>query len=315
MWGMIISAAASLAQGANSAAAANKNAALAAQTGQVNYNSILATGENNASAIESTAMFNAALSIIGANINASAESAITAYNANLQREIGSYNAGLLMGESVLIWDAANLEIENIEYQMHQDAGNILASYGASGIQINSTDSIADVLIDSDTQHQMNISVVRHGADIEAGKLKDAAARSIYEGEMEARRMEYETSVRVQNSKLSAAFSAMGSLMQGSIDAGLTRKNAGVAANQALQGGSIQSAQYRAQAKSAMNSGLFSAAGSVASSYVGNATASSSFRAPTSGTAYSAGSPYSSSMRPSPTSHVSSQGTVYNASLL
>lgn len=273
MWPYIIAAAASVISGMQASNAANANARSNSIANHYNARMTLETGIANSNAITALARSNNMLTAALSQLNADDNWDIANYNADLRMAVGDYNARLLEQEALDVWEAAELDVTQIDNHGKRLAGNILASYGASGAQINDTDSVADALIDAKTQVELEKFIIRHGADIRATAIQNEAARNRWDGYMSAKQIIYEGSKASMNTLARGAASMIGTGMQAGIDAAATYENAVRSMKSISMGGEAVTSQYNAQASQAMASGLFQAAGQMASGAVKNAGAS------------------------------------------
>jgi hypothetical protein len=166
-----------------------------------------------------------------------------------------------------IWESADLDITQIENQGSKLKGEILSAYGASGAQINDTDSVADALTNAESATEMQKLIIRHGADIRATEVMNQGARSRWDGYMSASQIVYEGAKANMGALGQTAIGIVGNTIQGQIDARMTYENAVRGAATTMSGGSAQGQMYSSQAAQAMANGLFTAAGSMASMYV------------------------------------------------
>lgn len=308
----VISAAAQVAGGisANRTSRANQKATEAAS--YLNSQNTIYSGIENASIITAAAKANNATIAALASFNAGQDWDLAKYNANLRMLVSDYNAQILEREAFDIWEAAEVDILHIANQAARSEGDVLAAYGASGAQINDTDSVADAIIDVRTQSELDKFIVRHGADIQAQKIKNEAARSRWDGLVTAQQIVYEGSQRSIGGLMNAAISMAGNTAQAKIDSWATTTNANRQAASIRFGGQVTGAQYAAQGSQALANGMFTAAGSLASSYI-NSRVPQSSAAPTSSLQGASAAPSRGYI--SPTTLNTSSGTRYTASLL
>ena len=262
MWPIIIAAASAIYSGISASNIAKANAKNAELAALENSRNSVHAGLINSNAITNAAMASSAVNMATAIFGAEQNWNVAQYNADLKMLVGDYNADLLDSEAFSILEGAKVDVKNIEDAAKRSKGAILASYGASGAQINSTDSVADAIIDSDTQAEINKFIVRHGADIQATKVRNEAARSRWDGYMSAQQILYEGSQRSTSMLFQGATRSLGNLAQASIDSRATMANAMIGASNITNAGAVDSTKYQIQANQSMNDGLFTA-GSVA----------------------------------------------------
>lgn len=270
MWPYIIMAAASVASGVVASNTQKANARSNSIATHYNARMQLEAGIANANAITAATRANNMVTGALAQIGADDTWDIAEFNADLRMLVGDYNAQLQEREAFDIWEAAEIDITQVDNQGKRLAGNILASYGASGAQINETDSVADALIDAKTQVELEKFIIRHGADIRANKVINEAARSRWDGYAAAKQLIYEGSKAATGILANSAARIIGNTVQGQIDASATYENAVRSMKSTIMGGGAVTAQYNAAASQAMANGLFTAASQVASGAVSQA---------------------------------------------
>ena len=235
----------------------------------INSRNYLESGIRNAYAITAATAANnkltAAMSILKSNNDWQA----VEYNANLKMIVGDYKAQLLEAEATHLAESANLDIEQLRQNQARATGKILTAYGASGAEINATDSVATAIIDSETQYELDKLVVRHGADIQIAKVRDEAAMSRWDGLMSAQQIIYNGAKDSMNTLISGASSIIGQTMQGTIDSNMAYQNAWIGAVNIANGGVADSSNMSVRATSAFANGLFSAGSTAISAYIDN----------------------------------------------
>jgi len=262
-----ISAVTGIAGGITSRNVANRNANNALAASMYNSRMNLQAGLINANAITAATMASNAATWALAQIGAHDTMAITEYNADLKMLVADYNAQVISQEAYYIWDAANTDVTLIERDLARTKGDILVSYGASGAQINETDSVADAMIAAGTEAELNKFIVRHGADIQATKIRNEAARSRWDGYVAAQQITYEGSMSAQGQLLQAGVNIAGNTAQGRINAATTFANAQIGASNTMFAGMSDAASYRAQGQQAFTNGLFQAGAQIATGYL------------------------------------------------
>jgi len=171
---------------------AYNNASNVYAMGQYNAAHTIAIGNYNASVIGATAVVNASLTAAGAVLGAQATTMVSMYNANLKLMMSNYNASLLEDEAELVWQAAELDVFQHRKAMEVVEGSARAAYGASGVLVDvATDTPSQALLDIETERELDVFIMRHNADIQAGKLLDAAAHTRWEGEQFAKQILFE----------------------------------------------------------------------------------------------------------------------------
>lgn len=245
-----------------------KNAKTDLRYSQYNADMVLQAGQANAAMIAGLAGANAAMTMAAAKFNIEIGSQVDQYNAQLRSFLGDFNASLLENEAQLVWESAELDLLQMEQQFARDLGTMRVNYGKSGVLMDQ-DSPLQAQIDAQTQHELDVMIVRHGADLQAKKLQDAAARSRWEGNVEAQSIMYEGFMNNIMQFGQATLTAAGQVVQGNANAAMTMYNSQIQANQILVGGQQDYASYKSADRQALMSGLFSAAGSLGKRYFDN----------------------------------------------
>jgi len=222
-------------------------------------------GQINAAAIRGAAAANASMIMGAAGFNIENQFRLDSYNANLKSFLGDYNASLLEDEAALNWEASELELEQMENVFAREFGQLQVGYGASGVMMNQ-DTPQQVQIDAQTQHEMDVMIVRHGADIRSKKLLDSAARSRWEGNMAASSIMFEGLMNAAGTAGNALLNAAGVQTQGGINANMMAFNASVGANQTSMAGIFQHESWKSQDRQALASGLFQAGTAAGTAY-------------------------------------------------
>lgn len=246
------------------------NAKVNRQYAEYNARVTREAGMYNASAIMAMAGANAQMSMAAARFNVGIQGQVDQYNAQLKSFLGNYNAGLLEAEVAEVWESMDLDLLQMGQQFSRELGQQKVAYGASGVMMNQ-DSPLVAEIDANTQHELDVMIVRHGADKQAKKLLDAAARSRWEGNMEAASIMFEGRMNSAMTMGNAALASAGALVQGNIDSQMTMYNSNVNANQILARGESDYQTYKSQDRQALTSGLFGAATVLGKSYFDNKT--------------------------------------------
>lgn len=263
----VIAAASAIYGGVSASNANTRNKKAAEDAAFYTAKNAYETGIRNSRAIIASITAKNAMTAAITEFNVDQNWDVALYNSDIKMLVGDYNAKVKEQEAFDIWEAANLDIQQLDMQGKRTKGDVLAAYGASGAQINDTDSVKDALVNTETAIEMDKMVVRYGADMRAKYVRNEAARSRWDGYMAASQIIYEASQRNMGMIVGNSFNMLGNAIQGSMDATMTYDNAIRGASSAFAGGQIAGAEYGARANSAMVSGLFSAAGSLASAYI------------------------------------------------
>jgi hypothetical protein len=256
---------------ANNSAKANAKATELAAF--VNSRNSVHAGLINSAATLQAAKVSNAVNTMAATFGAEQTWDVAQYNADLKFLIGDYNADLLDSEAVSILEGAKIDIKNMEDAAARSKGAILASYGASGAQINETDSVAEAIIDSETQFEINKFIIRHGADIQVTKIRNEAARSRWDGYVAAQQVLYEGGQKSKEILFQGAINNMGGMAQSGIDASAIMANARIGAANITNAGGVDAQKFRIAGNQAMNDGLFKAGASTVGGTIDSKTAS------------------------------------------
>jgi hypothetical protein len=281
VWGMgALTIGAMIYQAGTSYAANKKNARLSSEWAQYNAAVAQGVGRANAQAANDFAAINAAMVMMGAQTEAAVMTKMAEYNAGIRLQVAEYNARMIEKEIPLIWDQANLDIFNLGQEMDQIVGSNRAMYGASGVRLDEGTPL-DVEISNRTQEAMEVTIIRHNADVAAARLVDQAALSRWEGTVEAGQIMYEGRMSGALSLARGTLQAGGILAQGSYDSAMLKYNAAVNSRQITMGGRIKAADYRAAGDRALVDGFFKAVSKGAQTYAAGYTPSATTGAGTS----------------------------------
>lgn len=265
MWPLVLAAGASIAGGFISAnttrkngqiaqQTANRNALMQQQAGAQNAKMIRALGSANAGLVMSGGKYNAALAMMGGEYNAALAMmeadvnnqfirSVANYNSLMQTAIASHNASLLEAEVDNVWEAADLDLTQLEQQRARTAGTAEAYFSASGV-VMGQDSAADVVADINTQFELDKTIVRHNAEMEANRFLNEAAKSRFQGGLEARRILWEGQMATFQNTANANLRAAGYRVNAGIEAGGAMVNAGIQAGGILGQSMLDAATTR-----------------------------------------------------------------------
>lgn len=231
-------------------------AAQAEAAASYNAQQSMATGIGNAANTEAFAIYNAGEVMRSANTNYDLIGKVAEHNAKVQYEITDYNSSLLDDEIARVWNDADLSMAQLSRQGLQKVGHQIATYAASGVMIGDGQSLDQAILDSQTQLDMDMSILRHNAEVSVGKLRDEQAKGEWQGRVAAQQIMYEGQVK-QFDVMNNAFSQSSTIVkQGYYEGNTQRYNAGVQANSTLYNGAIESSRYKAAATQALVDGLF-----------------------------------------------------------
>ena len=223
-----------------------------------NAQAALAAGAANASAIMAMAGFNSSMALAAGAMSANSSLLIAEYNGKLKSFIGDQNAKIYENDARLVWEKEQLDEFQMKQQFARQRGAMQVAYGASGVIMNQ-DSPMDAIVDAETKHAMDVMVLQHGADIQATKLHDAAARSRWEGNVMASQMAFEGRMNAIEAQGNATLKSAGFGAQGAIDSSAAKYNSELMAQKYLVAGNNASLLADSKDDQAMWNGLFSAA--------------------------------------------------------
>jgi len=196
-----------------------------------------------------------------------------AYNISMIKATTDYNDDLMEQELSLMWESADLDLTLMENQRAVERGGIVANQSVSGTTLG-LGSNADVVVSQKTQEALDATVVRHGADIQAAKISDARAQSVWQGEVAMREAAWQGEMGAWSATTNANTQAISSLASAALGHSAAITSSDYRYNSAIQGISNAQDAYATQNDQALVSGLFSAAGQAASYYAGKGTGDS-----------------------------------------
>lgn len=261
----VVMGAMSLAQGLFGSSTAKANADATRAWGAYNAAMAIRASEFNASAIEKIAALNSAAVLGVADIDIALNTALTEYNATLRVQTAEYNAQLLEKEAALVWEAQELDQVLLERQAEILYKDTRAAYASSGVEIN-VGSPVEYLVDQATQIKLESFVIRHNADIQMGKLLDAAALGRWQGEAEAAAMIYEGQLENLSTKFQSGITSNQINVQAAYDAVVERFSGQLRASQILQDSEWKASLYSMQGTQSLLTGLFQGASWAAKGY-------------------------------------------------
>ncbi|MGD9156922.1 MAG: hypothetical protein PVG39_00820 [Desulfobacteraceae bacterium] len=271
-WGIIASAASSSTSSLLSYGYNMQNADNVLALAKANSAALAKLGDSQAGAILAMGKVNAMISLGLGEMEYELIMEKAKFNAKVSSMIGDYNAHLLEDEARLIWNQADLDEERLEEEYARAEGHMQVGFGASGV-IMDQDSPLEAIIGLRTQGAMDKFILRHNADIKAGKVLDAAARSRWEGNFAAQQMIIEGQLNAFNSYANRYLSAAGSIAQANISAKATAYNYSVQAWQALNNGLVQYSNAKNSAQASLLSGLLGTGSSTTSSILSSKSSS------------------------------------------
>lgn len=249
----------------NSSKASEANAEVSLRYAQYNSDNILAASQFNADIISSIASVNADAILQAASVSSAVNEETARYNATLALMASQYDAELLESEAALIWRELQLDKKQLEIEYNAVRGSVEASQAASGTVMGEGSNL-DIIISDQTMYQLNVMAAEHEADVQASRIMNSRALSLWEGEAEASSILFSSRMNSLGAMANAEISAAATIAQGSLNAAATRYNGVIDSLTALYGGSVQSWQYSNQAQLQLTNGIYSAASSAVTTY-------------------------------------------------
>ena len=255
----------SLLQGAASSRQARQYADAARAWGEYNAAQARKYADFNARSILAVADLNSQMVGLEASMNSTITTEIAKYNAAIRVQAAEYNAQLLEKEAELVWQQQELDQMIWQRESERTMKQTRAKFGSAGIEVN-VGSPVDYMVDQATQAKLESFVIRHNADIQMGKLLDAAALGRWEGEQEAAALIYQAQLENLSLTTTASMQMNAINVQGAYDAIMARYSGEMQANEILFNAEWQASEYRAAATNSLLGGLFSGASWASRSY-------------------------------------------------
>jgi len=243
----IFSGASNDAQYSNSQAWNTYNAQMGYDTALMNIQSNLAISRLNASLISGEAKVRNYVTAVTTNANVS-----------LLDVTRLYNDSLLEAEELNLWNSVNLDLHILAKQRAAERGNIIATQAASGTVIGEGTN-QDIVEAQMTQEALDAFVIRHGANIQAGKISDARARGSWETDVQIEKVKWEGKLSQWATNANAAMNVQASLAGAGITAIAGMQSASNQLMSGMAGISQGAAAYDTSNSQQLTRGLFSAA--------------------------------------------------------
>lgn len=248
----------SLIQGFAGSETGKRNADAARAWGAYNAAMARRYSNFNADSIEKIAQLNSVLLSSTAETNSKITEALAQYNSTLRVQASEFNARLLEKEAELVWQAEELDQAIFARQAELLQKDTRSRFASSGIDVNNGSPV-DFMVDQATQINLESFIIRHNADIQAGKLLDAAALGRWQGEAEAAAMMYEGSMTSLSLTTQASMQISQLNAQAAYDALIERFNGEVRASQILSDAEWKASQYKQDGLMSLLTGLFQGA--------------------------------------------------------
>ena len=189
-------------------------------------------------------------------------------NATIIEDVTAYKDKLIDEELALMWEASDLDQELLANQRAVERGDIVANQAASGTIIGEG-SNASVVMDQMTQEAMDLTVVRHNADIAAAEINNKKATNLWEGSMEASKIRWEGQAGALISSYNAAVQASSIVTEAKISGNANKRSAGFALQSGLLGSNNIKNSADANASNNLTNGLFGATSQAVGAYAEN----------------------------------------------
>ena len=261
---------------ANSASAQNKTqAAWGEYNAQMGYQNDM----SNLASQSALGMFNASMQMKAASANAQATLDVAAFNAGQVQAASAYNNLLLDEEERLMWEAADLDVANLERQRARERGEIVNTQASSGTTIGEGSNL-DVVADQMAQEAMDAFVIRHNADIGASKIQNAQAQGSWQAQAQVQKIMYEGQMGAAVSMNNARMAAGATAMETAIGYQAGARSAQYGLSSGISGASQSYSANEARISGQLTQGLFSAASSAVGSAYGGASVTPTSAGPT-----------------------------------
>ncbi len=235
------------------------NARASRTAAQYNYQQTLRTAKFNNQISSAVTAANNAVIMGAAQVTSGITQQIALYNAELKRTVANHNALLLENEAELVYEAAELDAEQFIRAADQQQGAMKVAYGASGVVMDDPrDTPSQRLLDAEIEEELEVSIIRHNADIQASKLLLGAATSRWEGEVAANQIIFEGFSSANANMVQAGAQVIGNTAQTALDNAARTFNARSRADEILYRGNLDAWQFRKQGDQALTRGLFGA---------------------------------------------------------
>ena len=242
----------------------------------MNNATALALGKMNASLALGAGNVNAALALMSGKLDSEMARKTADYNAAMITATAQYNDSLLESDLSSMWESAELDLMLLDNQRQVEKGQILAEQAASGTVIGDG-SNADVVVNQQTQAELDAFVVRHNADIQAAAISNARAQGMWEaqvgvqhalwqGEMESYYATANSQIRAQGIKANAALDAASIGATSSLNYWAGTQSANLRRSAGIAGVQTSYSQNKQAISNNFVQGLFSAAANGASRY-------------------------------------------------
>jgi len=271
MWQFVALAAIAASQymsGQNTKSSLYQRARQTREFGQFNAYSMERAGVLTSQMQTAVSGFNASMAWLGGNAEAKTLWDRAQYNAMVVSYAAEHNAALSEMEAADIWQKADLDIELLHQARAAERGDITVAYAHNGVELNTMDTPAQALLDSQVAEELDNLIVRFNADNAAQKALDAAATSRWEGKVARKQILWEGNENAKITLLNAGIRRATITTQGGMDAMMTRLNAYNRSDSILYQAYYDASSLEAQGDTAGANGLFGGISSFASGVIG-----------------------------------------------
>lgn len=235
-----------------------KNASNARDTAEQNANMIYDQSRYNADAYMSVAGANANYLTTVADANADAVEGFADYNADIIEMVSDYNAQFNEMDARYTLDLAELDVGRTEREVYNILGKNKTYYAGAGVRTNSG-SPEDVEISTMTQGDIDIAIIRRGAQIEAQRFLDTAAMTRWQGATDAATTRYQGELQGWQMRTQAGMDASMMLNNAKSMAGMTLYEGEMNAMMTRLNGESKASMYDSAAKESLYTGFTNAA--------------------------------------------------------
>jgi hypothetical protein len=271
---LLVVAAASMAASAASASASAKGAAVQnqIQSDWNRYNAQTAYNTDTANLELQSAITDVNLATLqtSSDIGLDVADTVDTYNKSLIRDTAVYNDLLYEQDIEDLWTQHGLDVEVLTLQRARERGEMVANQSAPGTTIGEG-SNADVVVDQMAQENLDKFILKTGADIQASKIMNARAQSLYEAEQAVKKISYEGRIRRIETEVSTALRSTSIVAESTLNLLAGSQSALGRLNSGLSGASVQAASNAAQIRSDFTSGMIGAVGKGVSTYAAGKT--------------------------------------------
>jgi len=267
-WWMAIPAIISVASTIYKTVSATEQAGIQQQWQIYNANMGYNTALSNINSQLGLAAFNAAAARKAASAAASAQASVGAYNASIIRATALYNDKLFEEDLRLLWEKNDLDMLLIEKQRARERGGILAAQSASGT-VMGVGSNREAIIAQKTQEELDKTIVTHNAEIQAAKIQNARAQSMWNAEVKARAVAWEGSVSAAVTMANANAQAASMLAQSAFSGRAQLQTAEYQRQAGIWGSAFDAASNRQSIWNNFMGGMFNSINSGIRSYYAN----------------------------------------------